>query len=160
MTPVLRDILRLLPCLIEYILKLHFLHSTVSDVPVTYISSTCACRLLISLAESISVLPNMEIWLCRKHQRCSANEVSMSPLRSSGTVYRAICVRPPSPKDSFGVDWMKPASSSDHDVARSTPDSFTLVSQPWASCTHTTKLASSSIILYWPNAVDAVLLGR
>jgi len=80
------------------------LHLTVSEVPVAHISITSAYRRRISLAELVSLLWNVEIWSCREHQRNSTNEVSALPLRSSGTVFRNICARPPSLKDSLRVD--------------------------------------------------------
>jgi len=92
-------------------LRLHSMHLTVSDVPVQHISSMWASLRKISLAKPVSVLQNVEIWLCQEQQRNSANEVSALALRSSGTVFYNICTCPPSPKHSFGMYW-KPTSSS------------------------------------------------
>ena len=49
-------------CRSEYSLKLHLLHSTVSETPVPHIFQH-AYRRRISLAEPVSVLLNVEIWL-------------------------------------------------------------------------------------------------
>ena len=54
----------------------------------------------------------MEIWPCREQKQNSANNVSVLPLRSPGTVFRTTCVRPLSPKDGCGIDWKSTSSSS------------------------------------------------
>jgi len=103
--PVLRDVLHWLPVPQRIQFKIAFLAllCTRGAGPAYFqlhISSTSAYR--ISLAEPVSVLlRNVEIWLCREQQRNSAN-VSALSLRSSGTVFKTICTRPP--KDNFGVD--------------------------------------------------------
>jgi len=51
-------------CLSKYRLKLHSLHLTVSKVPVQHILSTPAYWRQISLAEPVSILQNVDIWLC------------------------------------------------------------------------------------------------
>ena len=80
-TLVLQDVLHwLCRYLSGYSLKLHFLHSAVSEVPVLHISSTSAYRRRISVAEPVSVLQNVEIWAVLR----TATELSSAlPLQSS-----------------------------------------------------------------------------
>jgi len=58
----------------EYSLRLHSLHS---KVLVLQTSSTSAYRRRISLSQPVSILWNVEIWLCWERKRNPANKVSV-----------------------------------------------------------------------------------
>jgi len=81
-------------CLREYSLKLHSLHSTVTEAPVLHIQHIYVYWWWISLAKPVSVLQNVEIWPCREQQRNSTNKLSASLLRTFGTVFQNICAHP------------------------------------------------------------------